>query len=85
MYVASKRERRSSRFTVKNMSHPGRGRDGNPASMEYARILKEAEYAALSRPSFASGQNLTFGTLAKPSKPAETLACSRYHLLRSDH
>lgn len=35
--------------------------------------------------SFASGENLTFGTLAARPKPAETLACSRYHLLCSDH
>jgi hypothetical protein len=35
--------------------------------------------------SFANGENLTFGTLAARPKPAETLACSRYHLLCSDH
>jgi hypothetical protein len=34
---------------------------------------------------FASGENLTFGTLAIPSKSAQTLACSRYHPLRSHH
>jgi hypothetical protein len=33
----------------------------------------------------ASGENLTLGTLTTRSKPAETLACSRYHLLRSHH
>ena len=33
----------------------------------------------------ASGENMTFGTLANRSKPAETLACSRYHPLRSHH
>jgi hypothetical protein len=33
----------------------------------------------------ASGENLTFGTLAIPSKSAQTLACSRYHPLRSHH
>jgi hypothetical protein len=32
-----------------------------------------------------SGENLTLDTLATQSKPAETLACSRYHLLRSHH
>jgi hypothetical protein len=32
-----------------------------------------------------SGENLTLGTLTTRSKPAETLACSRYHLLRSHH
>jgi hypothetical protein len=32
-----------------------------------------------------SGENLTLGTLTTQSKPAETLACSRYHLLRSHH
>jgi hypothetical protein len=33
----------------------------------------------------ASGENLTFGTLANRSKPAETQASSRYHPLRSHH
>ena len=32
-----------------------------------------------------SGENLTFGTLANRSKLVETLACSRYHPLRSHH
>jgi fructose-bisphosphate aldolase class 1 len=32
-----------------------------------------------------SGENLTFGTLANRSKPAETQASSRYHPLRSHH
>ena len=34
---------------------------------------------------FASGENLTLGTPTTRSKPAETLACLRYHLLRSHH
>jgi hypothetical protein len=34
---------------------------------------------------WASGENLTFGTLANRSKPAETQASSRYHPLRSHH
>jgi len=33
----------------------------------------------------ASGENLTFGTLATWQKPAETLEGPRYHLLGSDH
>jgi CRISPR-associated protein Csx16 len=33
----------------------------------------------------SSGENLTFGTLAIPSKPAQTLGCLRYHPLRSHH
>jgi hypothetical protein len=32
-----------------------------------------------------SGENLTFGTLANRSKPAETQASLRYHPLRSHH
>jgi KUP system potassium uptake protein len=39
----------------------------------------------LGRAEIPSGENLTFGTLAIPSKPAQTLACSRYHPLRSHH
>jgi hypothetical protein len=42
---------------------------------EFEEIRKEA----------ASGENLTFGTLANRSKPAETQASSRYHPLRSHH
>jgi len=36
-------------------------------------------------PDHSSGENLTFGTLAARLKPAATLACLRYHPLRSDY
>jgi hypothetical protein len=39
----------------------------------------------LGLPQMPSGENLTFGTLANRSKPAETQASSRYHPLRSHH
>jgi hypothetical protein len=46
---------------------------------------RRANDRALALDAGASGENLTFGTLANRSKPAETQASSRYHPLRSHH
>jgi hypothetical protein len=48
--------------------------------MGFAGIALPEEFRAVT-----SGKNLTFGTLGKRSKLAETRVSSRYHLLRSDH
>jgi hypothetical protein len=52
-----------------------------PFRMNRSMTLK----APQNLPNRSSGENLTFGTLANRSKPAETQASSRYHPLRSHH
>jgi hypothetical protein len=56
----------------------------NPQIVKLISILFTDAYVQTER-LHASGENLTFGTLANRSKPAETKASSRYHPLRSHH
>jgi DNA (cytosine-5)-methyltransferase 1 len=53
--------------------------------VHWGAYIHPVQDRALSVREAASGENLTLGTLTTQSKPAETLACSRYHLLRSHH